>query len=145
MKAITLIMAGCLLLTACGTAGGAASAGGDTKPTLTITAPKDGATVGSSFKLEFTSSVEIGPTDSGKDHAHVFTDGQTNDYTVVTASPFEMKGLPAGKHTVGVTLQKADHSPAGASAQITVNVTGGGSTPQDTATPEDTSGYGGGY
>ena len=45
----------------------------------------------------------------------------------VTSSPFQIKDLPAGRHTIGVTLQHADHSSAGASAKVEVNVTNGGS------------------
>lgn len=137
MKRISLALAACALLAGCGTAAGS---GGGGSPTVTITAPSDGSDVGSSFSLEFTTSEQIGPTSSGKDHVHVFTDGHTNDYTVVTASPFKITGLPAGKHTVGVTLQHADHSPAGASAQVTVNVTGGGG---GAPSPTQDGGYGG--
>ena len=51
------------------------------------------------------------------DHVHVFTDGHTGDYTVVPTTTFQIKTLSPGRHTIGVTLQHADHSPAGAKAQ----------------------------
>ncbi|MBF8184377.1 hypothetical protein ITP53_01155 [Nonomuraea sp. K274] len=126
----------CLLIAGCGAATGTSGS-----PTVTISAPADGADVGSSFALRFSSSEEIGPTTSGKHHVHVSTDGQADDYTVVTASPFQVTGLPPGRHTVSVTLQHADHSAAGASDEITVNVTGSGGG----ASPEPEQSYGGGY
>ncbi|MGP3955804.1 Ig-like domain-containing protein [Nonomuraea sp. 3N208] len=121
MRKILIALATSALLAGCSMAG-AAGAGA---PSVTITGPANNADVAGTFSLEFTTSEEIGPPESGKHHVHVFTDGKTDDYTVVTASPFEIAGLPAGEHTVGVTLQNADHSPAGASAEITVNVTEG--------------------
>ncbi|MGP3918396.1 hypothetical protein [Nonomuraea sp. 10N515B] len=129
MRKILLALAASMLLAGCSTAG---ATGADGSPTVTITGPANNADVAGTFSLEFTTSVEIGPPESGKHHVHVFTDGHTDDYTVVTASPFQIAGLPPGEHTVGVTLQNADHSPAGASAELTVNVTGGGQAPSPT-------------
>ena len=108
------------------------------KAPLTITEPKNGATVTLPFTVKYTTSQALGPTDSGKDHVHVFLDGKSNEYTVVTANTYEIKNAPAGKHTVDVTLQHADHSPVGPKAQVSVNVSGGG-------TGGDTGGGGGGY
>lgn len=139
-----------LLLAACGMGGGsgggggaaaASPSGGGGKPKLTITSPSDGATVTLPLKLSYTTNVPIGPTTSGKDHVHVFIDGKTKDYTVVPQTTYMMKNIPSGKHTIGVTLQHADHSPAGASAQVTVDVKGGGG---GGASPSSTGG-GGGY
>jgi hypothetical protein len=104
-----------------GTAG--ASAGGEK---VTITSPSDGATVDIPFKLKWNSTVPLGPTDSGKDHVHVYVDGQTNDYTVVGGTEFQVKGLSPGKHTVEISLQHADHSPVGPKSQISVMVGGSG-------------------
>lgn len=109
---------------ACSTASGNSS-GTSGEPKVTITSPQDGATVTVPFTLEFNTGVPIGPTDSGMDHVHVFADGQTNNYEVVTAPRTTISNLSPGKHTIGVTLQHADHSPAGAQAQITVTVSGG--------------------
>jgi hypothetical protein len=112
-------------LSACG-GGAEAAGGGGGGPTLTIEAPAQGADVQSPVTLKFSSSEDIGPEESGKDHVHVVIDGKTNEYTVVTSSPYQIKDLPPGRHTIGVTLQHADHSSAGASAKVDVNVTGGG-------------------
>jgi hypothetical protein len=116
--------AAALGLSACGGSSEAASGGGG-GPTLKIESPADGTSVQAPVTLKFSSSEAIGPEDSGKDHVHVVIDGKTNEYTVVTSSPYQIKNLPAGKHTIGVTLQHADHSSAGASAKVDVNVTSG--------------------
>lgn len=94
-------------------------------PMVTIALPRDGATVDVPFTLEFTASVPIGPTNSGKDHVHVFADDQTDNYEIVTEPRTTINNLSQGAHTIGVTLQHADHSPAGARAQIRIMVRGG--------------------
>jgi hypothetical protein len=137
VKALAAAGLGCavLALSACSGAGasgdgeGGAAGGG---PALTITSPSEGANVQTPVTLEFTSSEEIGPTDTGKHHVHVVIDGKTNDYTVVTSTTHQITDLAPGRHVIGVTLQHADHSPAGASAQVNVNVTGGGGTGGET-------------
>jgi hypothetical protein len=135
-----------MLLAACGMGGGggtgaaASPSGGSSgggKAALTILTPKDGASVTAPVKLSFTTGVALGPPSSGKDHVHVFIDGRTQDYTVVPKTTYTVRNIPAGRHTIGVTLQHADHSPVGPSAQVTVNVKGGGgggasSTPSST-------------
>jgi hypothetical protein len=122
---------------------GNTGSGGGGGPTLTITAPANGATVTSPFMLTFQSSEPLGKTDTGMDHVHVFADGKSDQYTVVPTTSFEVKNLSPGQHTVGVTLQHADHSPAGANAEITVMVsgTGQGNTAPSVA-PTTDSGYG---
>jgi hypothetical protein len=124
IRYVPLLVVGLLAVAACGSAGGSS---GGSSPKLTITSPSDGANVRLPINLTFTSSVPLGPTDSGMDHVHVFTDGHTGDYTVVPTTTFQIKDLSPGRHTIGVTLQHADHSPAGASAQVTVVVAGAGS------------------
>jgi hypothetical protein len=124
IRYVLLLVVGMLAVAACGSAGANSSGGG---PKLTITSPSDGATVQLPINLTFTSNVPLGPPDSGMDHVHVFTDGHTGDYTVVPTTTFQIKDLSPGRHTIGVTLQHADHSPAGASAQVTVVVSGAGS------------------
>jgi hypothetical protein len=118
-----------------GQAGGGQAGGGP----LTITEPKNGATVTLPFTVKYTTSEQLGPTDSGKDHVHVFLDGKKNEYTVVPTNSYEIKNAPAGQHEVDVTLQHADHSPVGPTAKIMVNIQGAG-----TGGGGDTGG-GGGY
>lgn len=130
------------LLAACGSS--SASGSGSDSPTITITSPADGATVGTDVQVTWDSNVDLGPPDTGRDHAHVFVDGHANDYTVVGGDSFMLKGLSPGKHTIDVTLQHADHSPAGAEDDVQVDVSrttstgsSGGSTPSpsDASTP----------
>jgi hypothetical protein len=143
------LLIGAALLTAgaaaCGTASGSSgssgTSGGGGKPTLSITSPANGAHVKAPFTLKFSSNQAIGPTSSGKDHVHLFLDGSTSSYQVITSSPTKVK-LPAGKHTIMLTLQHADHSPIGPQAKIAVTVTAGsGST--STGTGSGGSGSGG--
>jgi hypothetical protein len=126
-----------------------AAAAADT-PAVTITSPQAGAKVGSAFPVKFQTSVPIGALESGKDHVHVVVDGDTNNFTVVTAHQTMVKNLSPGKHTIGVTLQHADHSSAGAQDQVTVMVAKGGATKSGTmkgSTSGNSSGnpYGRGY
>ncbi|MGH3326350.1 MAG: Ig-like domain-containing protein [Streptomycetales bacterium] len=106
------------------TSGG--SSGGEGEPTVTITSPQDGATVSQPFTLKFDSSVPIGAEETGRDHVHVFADGEVDNYEVVTSKSQAIDSLEPGEHTIGVTLQHADHSSAGAEAEITVMVEGSG-------------------
>lgn len=116
-----------LAVAGCGSsADSSATTTGGGGPKLTITSPEDGATVQQPFMLTWNSSEKLGPPDSGRDHVHVFVDGNQNDYTVVGANRFQVKGLSPGKHEIDVTLQHADHSSAGADDKIDVTVGGGG-------------------
>jgi hypothetical protein len=128
--AVAVLAAG--LLAGCGSAsGGSGSSSGS--PSLSITSPSEGDTVGSSFTVKWDANVELGDPATGRDHVHVFVDGNSNDYTVVGGDSFQVTGLSDGQHTVDVTLQHADHSSAGAEDQVDVNVSGsgGGSSPSD--------------
>jgi hypothetical protein len=125
-----LLAAGC---SSGGTGGGsggggdAGGAGGGGK-TLEITSPADGDTVDVPFTVELSSSEELGPTDSGVHHVHVFFDGDDEEYLVVESESVEVTDLPEGEHVVNASLRNADHSPAGAETEVTVTVgTGAGS------------------
>jgi hypothetical protein len=107
--------------------GGQGSGGQQGSSALTITEPKNGADVTLPFTIKYTTSQQLGPTDSGKDHVHVFLDGNSSEYEVVPTTSYQVKNATPGKHEVDVTLQHADHSPVGPTAKIMVNVTGGGS------------------
>jgi hypothetical protein len=92
---------------------------------VTITSPSDGAAVQVPFTLTWDSTVPLGPPDSGKDHVHVYVDGDENDYTVVGGNRFRLDDLGPGTHEVTITLQHADHSPVGPEDSIEVTVGGG--------------------
>jgi hypothetical protein len=130
-----------LTATACGSSGSSGSSSGGGGATLKIGSPANDASVSEPFKLTFTSSEPIGPTDSGKDHVHLYVDGNTGSYQVITSSPTEVKNLSPGKHMLRLTLQHADHSPVGPEAQITVTVSGG----TGGSSPTPSSGSSGGY
>ena len=123
---------------ACGS--GTDETGASGEANVTITSPSDGDTVDVPFMLEWDSSVPLGPPDSGKDHVHVYVDGETNDYTVVGGNEFEVKDLSPGEHTVEISLQHADHSPVGPTSEISVTVGGAGGSESPSS-----DGGGGGY
>jgi hypothetical protein len=127
------------MLAGCGSESSAGSGSGSDSPSLSITSPSEGDTVGSSFTVKWQSNVDLGEPDTGKDHVHIFVDGNSNDYTVVGGDSFEVTGLSNGEHTVDVTLQNADHSPAGAEDKVDVMVSSSGS-----QSPSDDSSSGGG-
>jgi hypothetical protein len=129
-----------VVLAACGSSSGTSGSAGSSR--LTITSPSDGANVGSSVKVAWTSADRLGPPSSGRNHVHVFVDGHSYDYTVVGGNSFTVTNLSPGEHTIQVTEQHADHTPAGPKAEVQVHVGGTGSTPSPS--PTDT-GMGGGY
>ncbi|GAB2487589.1 hypothetical protein GCM10027063_31470 [Promicromonospora xylanilytica] len=121
--------------------GGGPGVGGDAEGggmTLEITSPQDGDTVEVPFTVELASSEELGPTDSGAHHVHVFFDGDDQEYQVVESDSVEITDLPEGEHVVNASLRNADHSPAGVEAEVTVTV-GAGGTESDTGGDTDTS------
>ncbi len=118
-------------LAACGGSSDATSGGGGS-PSLSITSPGDGDTVGSDVEVAWDADVELGPPESGLEHVHVFVDGQSGDYTVVGGNSFTVEGLSPGEHTIDVTLQHADHSSAGAEDHVDVTVKGSGGTEDGT-------------
>jgi hypothetical protein len=136
----TRILAGIVLVgvvsAACGGGGETGSSGGG-DGSFAITSPSDGAEVSIPFTLEFSSDEELGPTDTGALHVHVFYDGDDSDYEVVESDTFEVTGLSSGEHTVAASLRNADHSAAGAEDEITVEVTEGGGDDTDGDTGRD--------
>lgn len=127
----TTLTVAALALAGCGSYGGGSNSSGASGNTagsgsdkLTIVSPKNGATVKAPVTLRWTSTVPLGPPATGRDHVHVFVDGQSNDYTVVGGHQFTVKNLTNGKHELDISLQHADHSPVGPEAAITVHVTG---------------------
>ena len=137
--------------TGCGSgtadAGDAGGAGGQQ---VTISEPADGASIDIPFTLRLDSSEELGSTDSGKHHVHLYFDGDDSAYEVVESDTMEIteaspavKGLEPGEHELDISLRNADHSAAGFDTSITVNVGGDGG--GDAPPPADDGGAGGGY
>lgn len=129
-------------LAGCGPLYAQPGAGTDSGATLSITEPGDNATVTQPFTLKVTSSAELGPTDSGKHHVHLSFDGNADDYTVEPDGEMIIDQLAPGRHTIKVTLQHADHSPAGAEDEITVTVAGGAAPPTEQEQDQGSDGYG---
>jgi hypothetical protein len=122
-----------LLATACG-GGEDTGASGGANGSFAIASPSDGAEVSTPFTLRVSSSAELGPTDTGAHHFHVFFDGDDSNYEVVESERFEVTELSPGQHTITASLRNADHSAASAEAEITVEViAGGGEDPAEDA------------
>ena len=130
-----------------GSGGSSASSGsgaGSSAPTLSIVSPATGASVTAPFMLKVSSDEKLGPTSTGDDHLHLFIDGSTS-YKVMTSDQMKITGLSAGKHTIMVTLQHADHSPVGPKATVNVDVTKSSGSSSNTGTGSGGSSGGYGY
>jgi hypothetical protein len=145
---ISATLAAMLLVGATGCGSDAAGAGsGGSGQKVTIKEPTDGSSISIPFTLRLDSSVELGPTESGKHHVHLYFDGDDSKYEVIEsdnvkvtdASP-ALAGLKAGEHELDISLRNADHSPAGFDTSIKVQTGGGGG-----GQPTDDGGTGGGY
>ncbi len=120
-----------VLLAACG--GGGDGGGTDTGAgggaedlSVTIESPADGDEVATPFTIELSSSVELGPIDTGAHHVHIYFDDNEDEYEVVESSTFEVTGLSPGEHEIYASLRNADHSDTGVEAEVAVTVTGAG-------------------
>jgi hypothetical protein len=130
-----------LALTACGTANGGEATG---SLSVSVAEPESGTMVTVPFTVRIDSSVPLGPSESGQHHVHVWFDGQENDYLIVESETVEITDLPAGAHTMHVSLRNANHSAAGAETEIPITVGdagGGGSTPASDAPTSDAPDY----
>jgi len=129
-----------LLAAACGGGDDTASAGssGSGSPTVAITSPTDGATVGRSFDVKLDVNFPIGAPDTGRDHVHLYYDGNTaqGQYGIAYGKTFTVTGLSPGEHEIDAVVAHADHSVTNAHSQpITVMVS-------DSATGSGSSGSG---
>jgi hypothetical protein len=127
-----------------GGSGGGSSSGDNGDMTLKITAPTDQAQVDSSFEVKVDSSVDLGPTDSGKHHIHLYYDGDTDDgdYDIVYGDTFTVdRDLGDGDHTIKAVIANADHSLTDAEAEVHVSVGGSGGGGDDGGDTTTTGGY----
>ena len=111
----TLIVAGC----------GVASGSSDKQATFSIASPSNGAKVKVPFTVTVSSSEPLGPTNSGKDHWHLYFDGKETQYNVITSTSTRVTSLAPGQHKIEASLQHADHSPVGPEDEISVTVVKG--------------------
>ena len=136
------VLALALLAAACGGDDGTASAGGGS-PTVAITAPSDGASVGTSFDVELDVNFPIGEPDTGRDHVHLYYDGNRaeGEYGIAYDTTFTVTGLDPGEHEVEAVVAHADHSTTEVHSEpITVDVTNGepgAGTPATTSDADD--------
>ncbi len=132
--------------------GSISTGSGDSGMSVEILQPADGDTISVPFTLEVDSSEELGATDAGLHHVHIFFDGDDSSYEVIEDGNVEpreiaedspaVEGLEPGEHVLNISLRNADHSPAGAEAEVTVNVEDAGASPAgDSDEPEPTFEY----
>ena len=125
LSALALLAAGC----GSGSSDDSGSGGsGGSGMSLQIVEPADGTSVSTPFTIKVNASVPLGTQESGKHHIHVWFDDNANDYQVVEADHVDVDSgkLPSGQHVIHASLRNANHSPAGAEAETTVMVSGGG-------------------
>jgi hypothetical protein len=141
-----------LLAAACGDDGAVAASGGE--QTLAITAPADGATVGTEFTVTLAPSDEIGEPDTGLHHVHLYYDGNRSedpaDYDIAYSTSFTVTRLDPGEHTIEAVLANADHSVTDVMTEIAVTVAEDGAADpggagDEPATTSTTDGIGYGY
>jgi hypothetical protein len=130
LRLLAVVAALALGALSCGEEGSSdnGAGGGGDGPAVEITAPEDGAEVGATFTVEFSSSEDLGPIDTGAHHVHLWFDGDESKYEVVEAASFEVSGLSPGEHEVTASLRNADHTAAGAEDTITVTLAPGAGT-----------------
>jgi hypothetical protein len=157
---MVLVLGTTVLVATAGCGGGTADAGsggnsgGDSANTVTIKEPTDGASIKIPFTLSLDSRQELGTTESGMHHVHLFFDGKDSNYEVVESDSMEItskspavQGLGPGEHELDISLRNADHSAAGFDTKIMVNVdgAGGGQPSDDGGDDSGDGGTGGGY
>jgi hypothetical protein len=119
---------GVVLLAACGSSGapaGSSSASG-AGMTVTVSEPAANSTVTVPFTVKVSSSVPLGPKESGAHHVHIWFDSDDANYKVVEAETTEITSLAGGAHTMHVSLRNADHSAAGVEVSVPLTVGGSG-------------------
>jgi hypothetical protein len=126
LAALTIaVVAIALAASACGDDGASGSGG---PRTVAITAPANNAQVGRSFDVQLAVNFPIGEPDTGRDHVHLYYDGNTADgeYGIAYADTFTVTGLAPGAHKIQAVVAHADHSTTDTrSEEITVEVTDG--------------------
>jgi hypothetical protein len=118
------------LLAACGggATGATASATGPNGLSMSVTEPTIGATVTVPFTIKVSSGVSLGVISTGMHHLHIWFDGDANKYEMVESDTGQAKSVPAGAHTMHVSLRNADHTAAGVDVEVPLTVSGPGST-----------------
>jgi hypothetical protein len=144
---ITVVIAAlALFAAACG--GDDDDAGASGPPSVGITAPTADARVGRSFDVNFVINFPIGEPDTGRDHVHLYYDGNMTEgeYGIAYGDTFTVTDLAPGQHTLQAFVAHADHSVTDAhSDEITVDVTDSDASSDTTDTSPMSSGGDIGY
>ncbi|MFC5407067.1 hypothetical protein [Cohnella soli] len=111
MRFISLLLAICLLLTGCGAKSGSGNGNGPFKPTLDVTLDIKGQSVVVNVKTNMKISAEDYGAErkEGVGHIHMYLDN--GEKIGVKTGSHTFTELPAGKHTVKVSLHNNDHTP----------------------------------
>jgi hypothetical protein len=116
-----------LLAAACGDDSSSSGTGGAPQ-SVEITSPANGATVGQSFDVHLALNFSIGPPDTGRNHVHLYYDGNTaeGEYGIAYSDTFTVTGLSPGMHVIQAVVAHADHSVTNTKSDpVMVDVTGG--------------------
>lgn len=140
LRAAALVAGLALVAGGCGDDGDAADVAapeGESEFTIEIMSPSDGAEVGLPFTIELSTNAELGPPDSGLQHAHVFVDGDMSNFEIIESETWQigadspiLAGVEAGERVLNVTLHTANHEPLGAEHEVTVQLSEGGESEQ---------------
>ena len=138
---LSLLAVSMLIVAGCGAASG--SSVSSKQPTFSITSPSNAAKVKVPFTVTVSSSEPLGPTNSGKDHWHLYFDGKETQYKVITSTSTRVTSLSPGTHKIEASLQHVDHSQVGPEDEISVTVVKGtGSTGNHSSNGEGSGSYG---
>jgi hypothetical protein len=107
-------------------AGGGGGGDGGGGGTLSVAAPAPNSTVSTPFQLKVVTSVSLGTTETGRHHIHVWFDGNEDKYQILYGDTGQVGDVPAGSHTMTVSLRNANHSDAGPRVEVPITVGAGG-------------------
>jgi hypothetical protein len=137
-RARLLILPASLAIAMAGCGSSDDGGGGSGEPSVQIMQPADGDTLSVPFTLQVESSEELGTTESGLHHVHLYFDGNDDAYEVLEDPADEeieigpdspaLEGIEPGEHTLEISLRNADHSAAGAEDEVEVTIEGSGGT-----------------
>ena len=115
--------------------------------TLKIASPADGASVSEPFRVTLDASVPLGKPTTGDNHVHLCFDGGSCDElsqsVIAYGDSVMVSDLSPGMHTIEASLRNADHSDAGVSTTVSVDISGGGQAGSQAGSQGGSAGAGG--
>jgi hypothetical protein len=156
---VAIVLAPIALVACSNNATEAAGNSGGSDQKLSIVEPANDAKVKLPFTVKVKSAEELGATETGKHHVHLWLDDDSENYLVVESDTATVEpgmkatlsgkplGLAPGKHILHISLRNANHSAAGAETEIPIQLesgTGPEPAPAPTST-QSSSGDDGGY